>query len=158
VSRHRKIPSEIQDLVRQRASQLCEYCHTLERWQFVRFTIDHVIPLAKGGSNDVDNLALACFHCNCRKADKLTALDPDSGEEVPLFNPRQDAWSDHFIWSSDRLCIIGLTPTGRATVEALELNHERIINIRAADRMIGRHPPAGDPIQDTKHEPPKAGR
>ena len=73
----------------------------------MRFTIDHVIPLAKGGYSDVDNLALACFHCNCRKADKLIALDPDSGEEVPLFNPRQDDWTDHFIWSSDGLRIIG---------------------------------------------------
>jgi len=157
VSRRRKISPGIQRLVRQRANQLCEYCHTSERWQYVRFTIDHVIPLAQGGSDDADNLALACFHCNRRKADKLTALDPDSGEEVPLFNPRRDAWGEHFIWSSDRLCIIGLTSAGRATVEALELNRERVISIRVADRMVGRHPPSGDPIQQAKHEP-KAGK
>jgi len=153
VSRRRKISPEIQHLVRQRANRLCEYCHTSERWQYVRFTVDHVIPLAQGGSDDPDNLALACFHCNRRKADKLIALGPSSGEEVPLFNPRRDAWSKHFIWSSNRLFIIGLTPTGRATVEALELNRERIISIRAADRMLDRHPPSGDPVQKANHEP-----
>lgn len=147
MSQRRKISPEIQRLVRQRANRLCEYCHTSEQWQYVRFTVDHVIPLAQGSSDDLDNLALACFHCNRKKADKLTALDPDSGEEVPLFNPRRDVWSEHFIWSSDRLFIVGLTPTGRASVDALELNRERVINIRAADRTVGRHPPSGDPVQ-----------
>ena len=150
MARRRRISPEIQRLVRQRANHLCEYCHTSERWQYVPFTIDHIVPLSKGGSDEPDNLALACFHCNRRKADKLTALDPDSGEEVPLFNPRRDVWSEHFIWSSDGLFIIGLTATGRATVEALELNRERVINIRAADRMVGRHPPSGDPVQKAK--------
>ncbi len=151
MSQRRKISPEIQCLVRQRANRLCEYCHTSEQWQYVRFTVDHVIPLAQGGSDDPDNLALACFHCNRKKADKLTALDPDSEEEVPLFNPRRDAWSEHFIWSSDGLFIMGLTPTGRASVDALELNRERVINIRAADRIVGRHPPSGDPIQKAEH-------
>lgn len=146
--RRRRVSPEIQILVRQRANRLCEYCHTSERWQYVQFTIDHVIPLAQGGSDDPDNLALACFHCNRRKADKLTALEPDSGEEVPLFNPRQNVWSEHFIWSSDGLFIIGLTPAGRATVKALEMNRERIVSIRAADRVVGRHPPSGDPLQE----------
>ncbi len=36
---------------------------------------------------------------------------------------------------------------GRATVTALALNRERVINIRAADKAVRRHPPAGDPIQ-----------
>lgn len=144
MSQRRRISPEIQRLVRQRANHLCEYCHTSERWQYVRFTIDHVIPLSQGGSDDPANLALACFHCNRRKAEKLTALDPDSGEEVPLFNPRRDAWGNHFIWSSEGLFVIGLTPTGRASVDALELNRERVINIRAADQMVGRHPPPSD--------------
>lgn len=154
--RRRKISPEIQRLVRQRANHLCEYCHTSERWQYVQFTVDHVIPLARGGSDDPDNLALACFHCNRRKADKLTAPDPDSGQEVPLFNPCREAWEKHFIWSSDGLFVIGLTPIGQATVEALELNRERAVNIRAADRMVGRHPPPGDPMQKAKRAPQAA--
>jgi hypothetical protein len=109
--------------------------------------VDHVIPLSQGGANVLDNLALACFHCNRKKADKITAVDPDSQEEVPLFNPRREVWSEHFIWSADGLLIIGLTPIGRATVAVLALNRARAVNIRAADRAVGRHPPPGDPIQ-----------
>jgi len=147
MARRRRISPAIQRQVRERANHQCEYCHTSERWQYVPFTVDHIIPLAEGGSGDLDNLALACFHCNRKKSDWLTALDPVSGQEIPLFNPRSGDWSEHFIWSSDGLYIIGLTPIGRATSAALAFNHERIVNIRAADQIVGRHPPPGDPIQ-----------
>jgi hypothetical protein len=146
MSARRKISEDIQNQVRQRANYLCEYCHASEQWQYVTFTIDHVIPLTTSGADTLDNLALACFHCNRKKSGKTTAIDPQSGIEVPLFNPRQYSWSEHFIWSVDGLLIIGLTPMGRATVTALALNRERVINIRAADKAVGRHPPAGDPI------------
>ncbi len=53
--------------VRARAQGLCEYCHAAEQWQYVEFTVDHVLPVSKGGSDLVDNLALACFYCNRRK-------------------------------------------------------------------------------------------
>ncbi|MHC5739730.1 HNH endonuclease [Nostoc sp.] len=147
MSANRYISESTQNQVRQRAKFLCEYCHASEQWQYVSFTVDHVIPLTKGGANSIDNLALACFHCNRQKSDKLKSFDEKSLSEVPLFNPRTDSWPEHFFWSTDTLLIIGLTPTGRATVVALAFNRPRIINIRAADREIGRHPPADDPIQ-----------
>lgn len=102
----RHIPKDIQTQVRQRANGLCEYCHASEKWQYVEFTIEHVFPLNKNGAETVDNLALACFHCNRKKSDKTTAIDSKSGVEVPLFNPRIDIWSQHFIWSIDTLYII----------------------------------------------------
>ncbi len=147
MAQRRKIPAAIRDLVRQRAGGKCEYCHALERWQYVPFTVDHVIPIVEGGSDTSDNLALACFHCNRRKADRLAALDPDTEMEVPLFNPRQDEWSEHFMWSADGLHIMGLTAVGRATIAALSLNRERAIRIRAADQVVDRHPPSGDPVR-----------
>jgi hypothetical protein len=143
----RKITDSIQQQVRQRALELCEYCHASEKWQYVLFTVDHVIPLSKNGKNTIDNLALACFHCNRRKSNNITGIDPNSGNQVTLFNPRTSLWNEHFIWSKDELIIIGLTPTGKATIEILNLNRERIINIRAADKAINRHPPAEDPIE-----------
>ncbi len=143
-----KIPEPIQQQVRHRSNHLCEYCHASERWQYVKFTVDHVLPVSLGGTNNLENLALACFHCNRRKTNRLTAIDPESGEIVPLFNPRQDSWKEHFIWSADKLQVIGLTEIGQATIATLDLNRERIIHIRAADLEIGRHPPVDDPVAE----------
>lgn len=141
-----KISVAVQEEVRRRANFLCEYCHTDERWQYIRFTIDHVTPRAAGGGDESDNLALACASCNRRKSHHQTAPDPFSAEPVPLFDPRRDLWSDHFIWSADGVTILPLTPVGRATVSLLAVNNERALAIRLADLEVKRHPPEGDPI------------
>lgn len=112
--------------------------------------MDHVIPVKIGGTNEEGNLALTCFHCNRRKGLQVTGRDPYSGDEVSLFHPRRHKWSDHFNWSNDKLNIMGLTSIGRATVEALELNRDRAIRIRAADLAVGRHPPVEDPVEQAK--------
>ncbi|MBD2256260.1 HNH endonuclease signature motif containing protein [Pseudanabaena sp. FACHB-2040] len=143
----KKIPAEMQRQVRRRAKFLCEYCHASEQWQYVQFTIDHIIPLTAGGSDDLENLALACFHCNRRKSNRQAVTDFQTGVEVALFNPRLQRWHDHFAWSSDLLEVVGLTPTGRATVTALALNRDRILAIRATDLAIGRHPPPDDQVE-----------
>lgn len=142
-----KISESIQQQVRERANYLCEFCHADEQWQYVRFTVDHVLPVSLGGSDLLDNLTLACFHCNRRKTNHLTAIDPESQTDVTLFNPRQDLWQQHFIWSMDGISIEGISAIGRATISALVLNRDRVIPIRVADREIGRHPPLDDPIQ-----------
>jgi HNH endonuclease len=147
VSSRRKFSESVQTQVRERANFLCEYCHASEQWQYVRFTVDHVVPLSLSGLDDLENLALACFHCNRRKTNHQTGIDPQSKEETPLFNPRQQIWREHFTWSKDGLVIIALTAIGRTTIEALALNRERVIYIRAADQEIGRHPPSEDPLQ-----------
>jgi hypothetical protein len=64
-----------------------------------------------------------------------------------MFNPHKNAWKDHFIWSDDGIQIISMTPIRRATISTLDLNRNRVLNIRLADKMIGRHPPEGDPIK-----------
>jgi len=147
VSSPPELPAELREQVRQRAGYLCEYCHTSERWQYVRFTMDHVVPVIAGGSETLENLALACFHCNRRKSNKRSATDPETGAATALFNPRLQLWPANFIWSTDGLLVIPRTATGRATVSALELNRARIIEIRRADVEVGRHPPATDPVQ-----------
>ncbi len=141
-----KIPIELQQQIRERAGYLCEYCHASEIWQYVRFTTDHIIPLSLGGQNTQNNLCLACFHCNRRKGGRITGRDSHSGTEVPLFHPRKYMWKNHFIWSPEKLRIIGLSQIGRATVELLQLNRERVVRIRAADIDAGRHPPPNDPV------------
>jgi hypothetical protein len=143
-----RVGAEVERAVRARAAGLCEYCHADERWQYVRFTLDHVRARAAGGSDDPENLALSCFHCNRHKSDRAASIDPESGAEVALFDPRTARWADHFRWSSDRLRVEGVTPVGRATVVALRMNRERVPAVRHADLSVGRHPPPGDPVAD----------
>jgi hypothetical protein len=104
----RKLPPKLQEQVCLRATYLCEYCHTNERWQYVRFTIDHLTPAAEGGTNEPENLALACVHCNRRKSNKRSVFDQTTDRTVPLFNPRLHEWAEHFVWSRDGLTILPL--------------------------------------------------
>ena len=144
MARRHRLPPEVQEAVRFRAGHRCEYCHAPEQWQYVEFTMEHLIPIAAGGTSTIENLALACFACNRRKWDRRTGIDPDAGGEYQLFNPRVDRWNDHFAWSADGLTIVGVTSAGRVTVSMLDLNRERLKRIRAADLEVGRHPPEAD--------------
>lgn len=110
--------------VEHRARQRCEYCRAPQAISGYRFHLEHIVPAAKGGSDAFANRALACATCNLAKGDRQTALDPDTGVEVPLFHPRKQAWQEHFRWAEDRETLVGRTPTGRATIIALSLNSE----------------------------------
>jgi hypothetical protein len=94
--------------------------------------------LASGGETTIENLALACVSCSLRKAARQTVADPQSDKEVTLYNPRRDTWEEHFQWDGVRL--VGLTPTGRATVAALNMNRALILAIRREEAAVGRHP------------------
>jgi hypothetical protein len=126
---------ELAGAVRERAGDRCQYCRMHQRLQGATFHIEHVVPRAKGGTDELLNLALACPSCNLHKADRTTAIDPVTGDEVALFHPGQQAWSSHFRFNGHR--IEGLTPIGRATVAALNLNHPRRLRIRAAEERLG---------------------
>lgn len=105
------------------------------------FSIEHIIPSALGGTDELHNLALACQGCNGCKYTKVEVPDPVSGQTVPLYHPRLDTWNEHFTWSEDFLSVLGLTSTGRATVAALHLNRQSVMNLRYALLKIGQHPP-----------------
>jgi hypothetical protein len=103
----------------------------------VTFEVDHVIPRSAGGRTQIDNLCLSCPTCNRHKTNRLSAHDPRSGRAAPLFRPTQDIWSHHSAWSADGTYIIGQTPTGRATVEALRCNRAAMILLRRYWRATG---------------------
>jgi 5-methylcytosine-specific restriction endonuclease McrA len=116
--------------VRLRAGNRCEYCRLpQERDRFFSFHVEHIIAQQHGGSDDLTNLALACHHCNLHKGPNLAGIDPDTGQMVPLFNPRTQRWEDHFDW--DDAWILGRTPVGRATVRVLAMNAEEQRDLRA---------------------------
>jgi hypothetical protein len=83
------------------------------------FSVEHIVPFSAQGKMTSSNLALACQGCNNFKYDKITALDPVSHQVAQLFHPRRDNWHAHFIWNHDCTLIVGLTPTGRATVAGM---------------------------------------
>jgi hypothetical protein len=143
----RKIPQRMQEQVRLRARFLCEFCHTDEHWQLVPFTVDHLLPISEGGADTLDNFALACFHCNRYKSNRQSVWDAISQIEIPLFNPRQMSWAEHFIWSEDGLRLLPQSSVGRVTIELLDLNRPRVLRIRQDDVLIDRHPPQSDPRQ-----------
>lgn len=133
---------EVEQRVRQTAKNRCGYCLSPQHLVMARLQIEHIVPLAKGGSNEEVNLWLACPICNRYKSDKITAMDPESGQVVPLFNPRTQEWSRHFHWTEDGLRIVGLTPVGRATVITLHLDSDPdAIIVRGYWVLAGWHPP-----------------
>ncbi len=146
------LPKRLFAQVRQRAQHRCEYCHYPENLSTAPLSIDHINPRSLGGTDDFENLALACRRCNERLYNFTVALDPKTNTESPLFNPRCHDWAEHFIWSKNALCIVGLTPIGRATCYRLDLNDDRrpdkfIQQSRQKWIQGGFHPPSDDPQQ-----------
>ncbi len=133
------IPATLRRLVIQRAESRCEYCQLSQEGQEATFHIDHVIPRAAGGETITENLALACVSYSLRKGARRVAIEPQSGNIVALYNPRCDAWDEHFQWEG--VFLVGRTATGRATVAALGMNRALILAIRQEQAALGRHPP-----------------
>jgi hypothetical protein len=130
--------------VRERAGFCCEYCFSQSRYCPDPLSIEHIVPRACGGSDELNNLACACQGCNGHKYVATSAVDPVTEESISLYHPHHDVWSDHFQWSDDFREIIGITPTGRATVERLQLNREAVVNLRILLNEFGLHPPKID--------------
>jgi hypothetical protein len=133
------VPARLRRRVIARAMNRCEYCGLSQVRQEATFHIDHVVPQKVGGPTTAANLALACVSCSLRKAARESAADPETDLDVSLFHQRQQAWRDHFHW--DGVSIVGITPIGRATIAALQLNRSLVLAIRAEEAERGRHPP-----------------
>lgn len=120
--------AEVRQRVRQRSGYLCEYCRQSQSESFYAFHIEHIIAKQHGGSDDLENLCLACPDCNFAKGPNLAGIDPDTATVVALFHPRSDKWADHFCIDDGR--IIGLTATGRTTAWLLRMNDAERVHQR----------------------------
>jgi hypothetical protein len=137
----RRISADLREQVSVRAGGCYEYCRSQARYATQAFSVEHILPRVQGGATRLDNLALACQGCNNHKYDKVAAPDPVSGQLVPLYHPCRDRWDMHFVWSDDFTLMIGITPTGRATVDTLYLNRDGVVRWRRLLYVIGQHPP-----------------
>lgn len=116
--------------IARRAGRRCEYCHAPEVIFNFPFEVEHVVPSSQGGSDEPTNLALTCRACNSFKGDAIVGRDEQIGQDVPLFNPRTDRWSEHFLLDRDSGAIVGSTSCGRATVHRLRMNDPAHITAR----------------------------
>lgn len=136
-----RVTVEQRKIIIERAKECCEYCRSQARFALQSFSVEHIIPRSKGGETTLDNLALACQGCNNHKYNKTVGIDSINNNFVPLYHPRKQLWHQHFAWNQNFTEIIGLTPTGRATVETLKLNREGVVNLRQVLYSVGEHPP-----------------
>jgi hypothetical protein len=136
-----EMAESIRQRVRERAGNRCEYCLSHQDYVMGRLQIDHIQPVATGGSDDMENLCLACELCNQFKWTKTHGIDPETGQQPALFHPRQHIWSEHFTWRLGGEEISGLTACGRATISALSLNNELAKVVRRNWIQAGWHPP-----------------
>jgi hypothetical protein len=116
-------------LVWQRADSRCEYCRIPQSAISETFHIEHVIARNHAGKTSNENLALACNRCNLFKGVNLSGIDPLTGVLCRLFNPRADAWDDHFALDDD--AIVGRSAIGRTTANLLRFNQVGRRQLRA---------------------------
>jgi hypothetical protein len=123
----------------ERAGSCCEYCLSDTTDRAIDFAIDHVIAEKHGGPTQADNLCLSCYWCNSFKGSDLSSVDwDDNNSIVPLFNPRQQNWDEHF--QLDGLRIVPITATGRVTAFLLQLNAPERIKERRLLLELGVYP------------------
>ena len=132
---------ELRERVRKTASDRCGYCLCRQEYVPGVLEIDHIVPKATGGTDEEENLWLACRMCNHAKGVQTHGIDPQSRNRVRIFDPRRQSWSRHFRWSDDGLSVLGRTACGRATVLALRLNNPIAITVRRKWAEVGWHPP-----------------
>ena len=118
---------KLRDEVWLRARATCEYCQMPQEFAEPTHEMDHVIAEKHSGPTSMENLALACFHCNNHKGPNIAGLDPATQALTRLFDPRKDHWSEHFYWSGPVL--VGKTAVARTTIVVLNVNmRHRVIH------------------------------
>ena len=136
------VRGKLRRLVVRRAENRCEYCGLSQDGQEATFHVDHIVPETADGKTEAENLALACVSCSLYKGARMRGVDPESGAEVPLYNPRAHDWRRHFVW--DGVHIVGRTRIGRATIAVLRMNRPLILAIRMEEAERRPQAPAAD--------------
>jgi hypothetical protein len=123
------------------AQNRCGYCLMPAEYVYAPMEIDHIWPVTLGGTDDENNLWLACPRCNLYKGSQTQGYDPETDGNVLLFNPRNQIWAEHFHWNDTKTQIISLTSTGRVTVATLQFNLEEAVAFRSFIVAAGWIPP-----------------
>jgi hypothetical protein len=136
------LPAELRQQLVAVDDQRCAYGQTTEANTGQPLVVDHIIPEAQDRQTTFDNLCFACRRCNECQGPTTRREEPLTDEGVRIFHPRQHAWIDHFAWDAAGIRLLGLTAIGRATIIALDINNEVIVDARRRWVGVGWHPPA----------------
>ena len=131
---------ERREKVERRAARRCEYCRAPQAVTGVRYHLDHIIPESEGGTDDMENLALACPMCNTHKSAHVLGCDEHGFDDRRLFNPRKDNWDDHFVFDAVTQQLRGKTAVGQGTVNRLRMNDPIQIEARCGWLELGLYP------------------
>lgn len=115
-----------------RANRRCEYCH-MPASKYLGSTTSS--PGSMAAQLVWKIWRSRALHCNRRKGPYIAGVDPESGEIVQLFHPRQHRWADHFEWNDAGL--IGKSKIGRTTIRVLAMNDAGFRAARSALRAEG---------------------
>ncbi len=66
----RSISKEIRALILSRDNSCCMYCGRKPE-DNIKLTVDHIVPISKGGTDDLENLWTLCQECNQGKRDMI---------------------------------------------------------------------------------------
>jgi HNH endonuclease len=134
-----KISEKLKNKIRFLAKNRCGYCLLPQILNPNLLEIEHILPTAKNGTDEEENLWLACRLCNGYKSTQTDAFDTETNQIISLFNPRTQEWNEHFVWNNE--FIVGKTACGCATIQALKLNNETILPVRKKWIIAGWFPP-----------------
>lgn len=129
------ISEKIRKEVAERANHKCEYCQIHMDDMFLSFELDHILPIKHGGSSEIENLALACPHCNQHKGSDFATIV--NAEVVRLFNPRIDNWQESFIVVKGE--ILSKSKIGEASIKIFRFNEPDRVILRQLLASIGRY-------------------
>jgi len=130
------IPAILRRQIKAAADGCCEYCRVPSAVAFASYHIDHIISEKQGGLTVFGNLALACRLCNLSKGSSIAAYQEHKEALIRLFNPRKDAWDQHFQFRPSGL-IIPLTEIGQGTIKVLNLNDLNRVEARGVLLDVG---------------------
>lgn len=136
-----RVSRKIQEKVRKDAKNRCGYCQLPQNILMGKLEIEPLFPLAAGGTDEEENLWLACRDCNSYKSSKIYLFDEETNRKVKIFNPRRQVWRKHFEFNPMTGKIYGKTICGRATVAALQMNSEQAVTARLIWFNAGWYPP-----------------
>ena len=69
--RIRNVSLSTRTKVLERDNYTCQMCGRNFKEDGVKLEVDHIMPVAKGGSDNISNLQTLCFDCNRGKSDKI---------------------------------------------------------------------------------------